>query len=88
MSFGRVEVSVRSGIIVIVSNPRLKSVAMPVIRYRCPDCGQEVESFTAQQAAGDSDAYEPVLCPKCQQLHSVDPTNGDVAGEDELGDPW
>ncbi len=61
---------------------------MPVIQYRCPDCGQEVESSTTQQATADSDAYESVLCPKCQQVHSVSPADGKIAGEDELGDPW
>jgi DNA-directed RNA polymerase subunit RPC12/RpoP len=43
-------------------------VVMPVIRYRCPDCGQEVETLTAQPVSDDCDAYKPVLCPKCQQL--------------------
>jgi DNA-directed RNA polymerase subunit RPC12/RpoP len=61
---------------------------MRVIRYRCPDCGQEVESSTAQQATAGSDTYELVLCPKCQQVHSVNPADGEIAGEDELGDPW
>ncbi len=61
---------------------------MPVIRYRCPDCGQEVESSTIQQATGGKDTYESVLCPKCQQVHSVNAADGEITGEDELGDPW
>ena len=61
---------------------------MPVIRYRCPDCGQEVETLTAQLVSNDCDAYERVLCPKCQQIHSVNPANGEIAAADELGDPW
>jgi hypothetical protein len=47
-----------------------------------------VESSTAQLAAAECDTYEPVLCPNCQQVHSVSPANGEIAGEDELGDPW
>ena len=68
--------------------PKSNVIAMPIIRYRCPDCGQEVESSTAQQVTADRDTYEPLLCSRCQQVHSVNPADGEIAGEDELGDPW
>jgi hypothetical protein len=42
----------------------------------------------AQPFSNDCDTYEPLLCPKCQQIHSVNPANGEVAAADELGDPW
>jgi len=61
---------------------------MPIITYCCPDCGQKVETFTARQGSDDGDTYDSAHCPKCQQLHSVNSTTGQVAGEDELGDPW
>jgi hypothetical protein len=60
---------------------------MPVITYCCPDCGQKVESFAGQQTS-DGDTYGSTHCPKCQQVHSVNPVTGQVVGEDELGDPW
>ena len=61
---------------------------MPVITYYCPDCREKVEMFTAQQASDAYETYDPTYCPKCQQLHSVNPATGQVVGEDELGDPW
>ena len=73
---------------IILSNPKSKLGAMPVIRYLCPDCGREVEALTAQQTEEGCDSYEPVLCPGCRQLHSVSAANGEFAAEDELGDPW
>jgi DNA-directed RNA polymerase subunit RPC12/RpoP len=65
-----------------------KRVVEPVIRYRCPDCGQQAEIPAAPSDSADCDIYQSVLCPRCQQLHSVNPTSGQVVGEDELGDPW
>jgi DNA-directed RNA polymerase subunit RPC12/RpoP len=56
-------------------------------RYRCPDCGWEVETLT-EAVTSDHDAYQPVVCPNCQQLHSVNMANGEVIAADELGDPW
>ena len=44
--------------------------------------------FTGQQASDGYETYDPTYCPKCQQLHSVNPATGQVVGEDELGDPW
>jgi hypothetical protein len=65
-----------------------KQVVEPVIRYRCPDCGQHAETAVAQSDSADCDTYESVLCPSCQQLHCVNAANGEVVAEDELGDPW
>jgi DNA-directed RNA polymerase subunit RPC12/RpoP len=78
----------RQNCIFLFWNSEQTVIAMAIMRYRCPDCGQEVESSTMQQATAGCDTYESVLCPKCQQVHSVNPADGEVAGEDELGDPW
>jgi len=58
-------------------------------RYRCPDCGWDVEMFVPQEVASkERDDYESAVCPNCQQLHSVNPANGAILVEDGLGDPW
>jgi hypothetical protein len=36
----------------------------------------------------EGDAYQPLVCPNCQNLHSVNTANGVVIAADELGDPW
>jgi acetone carboxylase gamma subunit len=64
------------------------AIAVPIISYRCPDCGQVVETYAAEHWSDGRDTYERVLCPKCQQLHSVNPASRQVMGEDELGHPW
>ena len=38
--------------------------------------------------SNERDAYQVVVCPSCQQLHSVNAANGEVTAADELGDLW
>ena len=66
----------------------LKRIIGPVIRHRCPDCGQQTERPAAQPDSADCDNYDLVLCPSCRQLYCVNAANGEVVAEDELGDPW
>ena len=61
---------------------------MPLFRYRCPDCGWDIETLIEEVTSDRRDAYQPVVCPNCQQLHSVNTLNGEVIAADELGDPW
>lgn len=61
---------------------------MHAFRYRCPDCGWEVETLTEGVTSDERDVYQPVVCPNCQQLHSVNTASGEVIAADELGDPW
>jgi DNA-directed RNA polymerase subunit RPC12/RpoP len=65
-----------------------RQVIVSVISYRCPDCGQQVETPTAQSGSANCETYESVLCPSCWQLHCVNAANGEIIAEDELGDPW
>jgi predicted RNA-binding Zn-ribbon protein involved in translation (DUF1610 family) len=60
---------------------------MSAIKYRCPDCGQQI-TFIARPVSDDDDYYESTLCPNCRELHSLDRASGQVLAEDELGDPW
>ena len=61
---------------------------MPEFSYRCPDCGWAVETLIDGAAPDECDSCQPVVCPNCQHLHSVNPANGEVLAADELGDPW
>jgi len=56
--------------------------------YRCPDCGWDIETLVLEVTSSERDTYQSTVCPKCQQLHSVNPANGKVLVEDGLGDPW
>lgn len=51
--------------------------------YRCPNTGLRIQAlFTAEEIAEDENAYEPVTCVMCQQVHLVNPFTGKVIGED------
>ncbi len=67
---------------------RLRSATMLPFSYRCPDCGWDVETLVPEVASNEHDAYQSTVCPNCQQLHSVNPANGEILVEDGLGDPW
>ena len=56
--------------------------------YRCPDCWWDIETLLSEVTSNERDAYQSAVCPNCQQLHSVNPTNGEILVEDGLGDPW
>ena len=73
------------------SNPKpnpLKSATMLPFSYRCPDCGWDIETLVQEVTSNEHDAYQSAVCPNCQQLHSVNPANGEILVEDGLGDPW
>lgn len=54
---------------------------MPPFLYRCPNTGDTVQSFVAEEV--DPDVYQQITCIICQQVHFVNPTTGKVLGEDE-----
>ena len=66
----------------------LRSAAMLPFSYRCPDCGWDIETLLSEVTSNERDAYQSAVCPNCQQLHSVNPANGEILVEDGLGDPW
>jgi DNA-directed RNA polymerase subunit RPC12/RpoP len=65
-----------------------RSATMRPFSYRCPDCGWDVETLVPEVTSNEHDAYQSAVCPNCQQLHSVNPANGEILVEDGLGDPW
>jgi hypothetical protein len=54
---------------------------MPTFLYRCPNTGQTVQGFTAEEADGDT--YEAITCLACRRLHFVNPATGKVLGQDD-----
>lgn len=54
---------------------------MPPFLYRCPNTGQTVQGFAAEETSGD--AYEAIACLACRQNHFVNPTTGKVLGGDD-----
>ena len=54
---------------------------MAPILYRCPNTGFRVQGYTADETTPrDRDAYEPVTCLACRQVHLVNPKTGEVLG--------
>jgi hypothetical protein len=47
--------------------------------YRCPNTGQQVQAWAADDPTEDDDAYEMVTCLACAGLHLVNPKTGKVA---------
>jgi len=54
---------------------------MATFVYRCPATGFHIQGFIAEEVL-DDDAFEPVKCVLCQRVHLVNPSTGEVAGED------
>jgi hypothetical protein len=61
---------------------------MTEFKYRCPDCGWDVNTLVEDVSSDERDSRHPVICPSCERSHSVNPANGEVLAADELGDPW
>ena len=66
----------------------LRYATLVPFSYCCPDCGWNVETLVPEATSNEQDTYQSTVCPNCQQLHSVNPANGEILVEDGLGDPW
>ena len=57
---------------------------MPPFMYRCPNTGCRVQGFVDDEARKDSDVgdYLTTLCVMCPQVHLVNPSTGEVLGEE------
>jgi hypothetical protein len=51
--------------------------------YRCPNTGQLVQGWSADELPNGESTYETVSCLACAQLHFVNRTTGKVLGSDE-----
>jgi hypothetical protein len=51
--------------------------------YRCPDTGQTVQGWSADEVTDDDTAYESVACLACAQPHLINIKTGKVLGPKE-----
>ena len=58
------------------------SYMMAQFLYRCPNTGQLVQGWSAEEMPEGDDSYDSVTCLACAQLHFVNRTSGRVLGAD------
>lgn len=63
------------------TNSLAGALGMRPFLYSCPNAGQTVQGFIAEEVPDD--AYEAITCLACRQSHFVKPTTGKVLGEDD-----
>jgi hypothetical protein len=56
---------------------------MPPFLYRCPNTGDNVQAWAADDPADESLTYIQVTCLACAQAHLVNPKTGKVLGSDD-----
>ena len=53
---------------------------MGAFLFRCPNTGQHVQGWSAEEVDPNDDGYETITCSACQAVHLVNPATGKVAG--------
>jgi hypothetical protein len=56
---------------------------MPPFLYRCPNTGEQVQCWVADDPEEDDLSYVQVTCLACAQAHLVNPKTGRVLGGEE-----
>jgi hypothetical protein len=56
---------------------------MPPFLYRCPNTGQNVQAWAADDPEDDERTFVQVTCLACAQAHLVDSKSGKVLGSDD-----
>ena len=56
---------------------------MATFIFRCPITRQNVQGWIADKVVEHADAYVPVQCTACRQLHHVNLAAGQVLGNDD-----
>ena len=51
--------------------------------YRCPNTGQNVQGWSADEVTDDDDTYQSFQCIACTRVHLVNLKTGKVLGEQE-----
>jgi hypothetical protein len=62
---------------------RLWNDSVSPFLYRCPNTGDNVQSWAADDPDDDDLTYVQVTCLACTQAHLVNPKTGKVLGSDE-----
>jgi hypothetical protein len=55
---------------------------MPPFLYRCPNNGNLVQGFVAEEMSGNASSFEAVTCLICLRVHYVNPATDKVLGEE------
>jgi hypothetical protein len=56
---------------------------MPPFLYRCPNTGDNVQAWAADDPEDDDLTYVQMACLACAQAHLVNPKTGKVLGSDD-----
>jgi hypothetical protein len=56
---------------------------MVAFLYHCPNTGQLVQGWSADEFPANADSYESVTCIACTQLHFVNLATGRVLGSQD-----
>ena len=51
--------------------------------YRCPNTGQNVQGWSADEVTDDDNSYQSFLCLACTRVHLINLKTGKVLGEGE-----
>ena len=55
---------------------------MPVIHFRCPATGKDVQGWIADEPeVEDGESFQPVKCAVCRRFHYVNPKSAKVLGD-------
>ncbi len=58
------------------------AMSAPLIIFKCPRTGLNVQTYLAKEAAEGARRYEVVTCPACTQFHFVNKSTGKLLGKD------
>jgi len=61
----------------------MKATVLAAFVYRCPNTGNKVQGYAAEEVSDDPNTYESVTCLACRQVHFINPKTGRVIGEDD-----
>jgi len=56
---------------------------MAALIYRCPNTGQNVQAWFADDGSESGENYETVICAACSVVHLVNPKTGKTLGAAE-----
>lgn len=54
----------------------------PLIIFKCPRTGLNVQTYLAKEATDNKRRYEAVACPACTQFHSINTSTGKLLGKE------
>jgi hypothetical protein len=51
--------------------------------FRCPNTGQNVQGWSADEVTDEDDTYQSFQCIACTRVHPVNVKTGKVLGQEE-----